>query len=117
LPDKVSNGIAKLRSDDRVLSLSVLPVPEIAAIARILMSGCFVALGSADEVADARRALSEFDNVMFVDATPAQIPWRESFFTKILVPPHLTSLAHSFANEVHRVLAPGGEIISNAENV
>jgi len=104
-----------LRADDRVLSLAIPSVQEMAAIARVLISGCLVALGGADEVEEARSALAEFDNLMFIDATPDQIPWREAFFTKILVPPHLSSLAHDFSNELHRVLAPGGEIVTAGE--
>jgi hypothetical protein len=108
--------MAKLRADDRVLSLAIPSSQEAAALARILISGCLVALGDAGEVEQARRELSEFDNLMFVNATPDRIPWREAYFTKILVPPHLSPLATSFSNELHRVLAPGGEIVSTAEN-
>lgn len=105
--------MTELRADDRVLSLAILSVKETAALARVLISGCLVALGDAEQVEEARSALAEFDNLMFIDATPDQIPWREAFFTKIFVPPHLSPLAHNFSNELHRVLAPGGEIVSD----
>jgi hypothetical protein len=54
--------------------------------------------------------MAEFDNVMFVEASPQQIPWREHYFTKIVVPPHMEAVLRSSGAELHRVLAPGGEI-------
>jgi hypothetical protein len=105
----------EFRSDDRILSLAIPAPNEAAALGRLLMTGCLVAIGSADEVDEARRALSEFDNLMFIAATPDHIPWRDAFFTKILIPPHLQSLLPSIQNELLRVLAPGGEMVPAAE--
>jgi hypothetical protein len=104
------------RSDDRVLSLSMPSATEAAALGRVLMAGCLVALGSADEVDEARRQLAEFDNLMFLVATPDRIPWREAFFTKVLVPPQFQPLLPGLQDELLRVLAPGGEIVSNSED-
>jgi hypothetical protein len=106
----------EFRSDDRVLLLAIPAPNEAAAFGRLLMTGCLVAIGSADEVDEARRALSEFDNLMFIAATPDHIPWRDAFFTKVLVPPQLQPLLPSFQNELLRVLAPGGEVMSSAES-
>jgi hypothetical protein len=106
----------EFRSDDRVLSLAIPAPNDAAALGRLLMTGCLVAIGSADEVDEARRALSEFDNLMFIAATPDHIPWRDAFFTKILIPPQLQPLLPSLQNELLRVLAPGGEVVSAAEN-
>jgi hypothetical protein len=106
----------RLRADDRVLSLAIPSAQDAAAMARILISGCLVALGDTAEVDEARQALADFDNLMFVESRPDRIPWRDGFFTKILVPPHLTELQSSWASELHRVLAPGGEIVSNVED-
>ena len=105
-----------LRPDDRVLSLTIPPLRETAAIGRTLSEGCLVALGSRDEVDKARRAFSEFDNLMFVESAGASIPWRDAFFTKIVVPPQMTPLAATFGGELQRVLAPGGEIVYQAED-
>ena len=80
-------------------------------MARILMQGVLVALGTASEVDGARLAMGDFDNLMFVDARPDQIPWREAYFTKIFVPPEFEGLLRQGSGELHRVLAPGGEII------
>jgi len=79
-------------------------------MARTLMRGVLVAIGSRDEVDKARASMADFDNVMFVDAAPDQIPWREAYFSKIVVPPHLEALLRG-SPELHRLLAPGGEII------
>jgi hypothetical protein len=67
---------------------------------RILISGFLVALGSADEVEEARQALAEFDNLMFVESDPRSIPWRDAYFTKVIVPHHLRELAVTMAGEV-----------------
>jgi hypothetical protein len=91
-----------LRSDDRVLLLAMPPVKELAAMARILIRGVVVVL------AEQNPALAEFSNVMFLDASPANVPWRDGFFTKIYVPRQWERLA---ASEVVRLLAPGGEIV------
>jgi len=107
---------AAFRSDDRVLLLAIPSRADLAAIARVLMTGVLVALGDADEVDAARQSMADFENVMFLDASPGQIPWREAYFTKILVPPHLESLLPNISAELHRVLAPEGEIISSAQH-
>ena len=103
-----------LRADDRVLSLVIPALRDAAAIGRILSAGCLVALGNREEVDEARRALSEFDNLMFVESNGGNIPWRDAFFTKIFMPSQMN--AAMFGAEIQRVLAPGGEIISAAEN-
>lgn len=105
-----------LRADDRVLCLAIPSLREAAAMGRILSAGCLVALGDRESVDDARRTLSEFDNVMFLESADGRIPCRDAFFTKILVPPPMAALAETFGPEIQRVLAPGGEIISTAEN-
>jgi hypothetical protein len=100
-----------LHADDRVLLLAIPTPAELAALARTLSRGVLVALGPRDEVDNARAALTEFDNVMFIDAAPDRIPWRDQYFTKILVPPHMEAVLRSAAAEVHRVLAAEGEIV------
>ena len=100
-----------LRADDRVLMLAIASYKEMARIARTLTSGTLVALGSAEEVDAARSQCAALDNVMFLDARPDSIPWRDQYFTRILVPPHFEPLLRSSAPELHRVLVPGGEIL------
>jgi hypothetical protein len=106
-----------LRADDRVLFLAIPPLPELASFARILMAGCLVALGTPDEVDEARKAMLDFDNVMFVHASPDNVPWRDQFFTKIVVPSHLQRLVLGSSEEMTRLLAPGGVLIQDSEAV
>ncbi|MDQ2775562.1 MAG: class I SAM-dependent methyltransferase [Acidobacteriota bacterium] len=107
---------APVRSDDRVLLLAIPHRDELAGLARVLMQGVLVALGTREEVDQAREAMADFDNVMFVEALADKIPWRDAYFTKILVPPHLEPLLGAFGSELDRVLAPGGEIVRQTAN-
>jgi hypothetical protein len=100
-----------LRADDRVLFLAMPPVQEIATTARILMRGVVVVLGSEAELEEARAALSEFQNVLLLDAHPDRVPWRKAFFTKIVVAPQLDRILPSLTPEITRLLAPEGEIV------
>jgi hypothetical protein len=98
-----------LRADDRVLLLAIPEAAALAAIGRILMQGVVVAAGPPDKVDSARQALADFDNIMLIDADPASpIPWRDAYFTKIVVAGALRNLAGA---ECRRLLAPGGEIV------
>jgi hypothetical protein len=99
-----------IRSDDRLLLLAIPATQELAALARVLIRGTVVAIGSREEIAAAQPSLAEFHNVMFLEASPDRIPWRGAGFTKILVPHHLKSLLPAISDELQRVLAPGGEI-------
>ncbi len=101
----------QLRADDRVLLLAIPSTSELTSIAHVLMNGVVVALGDRDEVRAACAAMAEFKNVMFLEAPPDQIPWRAAYFTKIIVPSHLEGLLPYAAAELHRVLAPGGQIV------
>lgn len=86
-------------------------------MARVLMAGSVVVLGTSEEVDNARREMAEFDNVLFLEASPERIPWRDQFFTKVVVPPHLERLLPEISNEIHRLLAPGGTIVSSGVDV
>jgi hypothetical protein len=104
----------QVKADDRVLLLGIPPTNELTSIARALINGVVVALGDRDEVRAGCAAMAEFTNVMFLEALPDQIPWREAYFTKIVVPPHLETLLPHAGAELHRVLAPGGQIVKTA---
>jgi hypothetical protein len=106
-----------IRSDDRLLLLAIPGTQELAALARILVRGTIVVLGSREEIVASQPPLAEFDNVMFLEASPDRIPWRGNGFTKILVPHHLQRLLPHISDELHRVLAPGGEIIRTEQTV
>ena len=103
------------RADDRVLLLSIPKIESLAALGRILARGVLVALGNRDEVDLARQSLADFENIMFVEGDAEHIPWRDSYFSKVVAPAGSSPTA-----EVARVLAPGGTILrppatSNAE--
>jgi ubiquinone/menaquinone biosynthesis C-methylase UbiE len=107
---------AQLRADDHILLLDIPSVPELQSMARLLMRGSMVALGTADDVETARRAMVEFDNVMFIEANPDRIPWREGYFTKVIVPPHFERIMGQIAGEIQRVLRPGGTVVRASES-
>ncbi len=106
-----------LRADDQVLLLDIPSTTELVSMARVLMRGAIVALGSAEEVDRARREMAEFDNVLFLDASPAAIPWRDGYFSKIIVPPHLEPIVPQIAHEIERVLRPDGMIVRSTVDV
>lgn len=106
----------QLRSEDRVLFLAIPSAHEITSVAQVLADGLAVALGDRDEVRAACEVIGELKNVMFLEAPPDRIPWREAYFTKIIVPPHLEALLPHAATELHRVLAPGGQIVKTSVN-
>ena len=103
-----------IRSDDRLLLLAIPATQELAALARVLIRGTVVALGDRNEISAVQPLLEDFPNIMFLEATPDRIPWRAAGFTKILVPHHLKHLVPHIFQELHRVLAPGGEIVNSS---
>jgi ubiquinone/menaquinone biosynthesis C-methylase UbiE len=105
-----------LRSDDHVLFLDIPLISELQSMARLLMRGSIVALGTDDDVESARRAMAEFDNVMFVAANPDRIPWRDGYFTKVIVPQHFERIMPQISGEVQRVLRPGGTVVRASQS-
>ena len=105
---------ATLRADDHVLLLDIPSPAELATIARILVRGSLVAIGSRETVDSARASLADFDNVLFLEASPAEIPWRDAYFTKVLVPPHFEPMMAAIEREVRRVMRPDGSLLRTA---
>ena len=105
------------RTDDRVLLLAIPSKQELATLARILIRGIVVALGTTEEVAEAREQFSDFENVMLLDAGPDHIPWRATGFSKIVVAHQYKRILPHISDELQRVLAPGGEIIMQAASL
>jgi hypothetical protein len=103
--------VTEFRADDRVLLLAIPAKQELAALARILIRGTVVAVGTAEEVAAMRGYFADFGNVMLLDAPPDKIPWRDTAFTKIVVPQQYERILPHLAKELDRLLAPGGEIL------
>ncbi len=99
------------RADDRVLLLAIPAKQELAALARILIRGIVVALGTTEEVAEARPFFDDFENIMLLDAAPDKIPWHGAGFSKIVVPHQYERILPYLAQDLDRLLAPGGEVI------
>ena len=75
---------AELEPDDRVLFLGVPDFGVIAACAARLTEGLVVAMGDDKAIREARKAGRDLDNVMFLPATPDNIPWGDGFFTRVI---------------------------------
>lgn len=100
--------MSAFRADDRVLLLALPAVDSIAALGRILSHGVIVVVAPRDFVDRGREALAEFDNIMFIEAEGPRIPWRDAYFTKIVIDENWSANA-----DVARVLAPGGTVIDS----
>lgn len=107
-----------LRAGERVLDLGCGSGWATRLLARLVGegphgAGQVVGLDISDEmVRHARAASRDFDNVMFVQGSAAQIPWEENFFDKVLsvesfyyYPDQERALA-----ELFRVMAPRGRL-------
>jgi ubiquinone/menaquinone biosynthesis C-methylase UbiE len=79
-----------LRPGERILDLGCGSGWATRMLARMVGeephgSGKVVGIDISDEmIRQARAASKEFDNVMFVVGSAAQIPWEENFFDKVL---------------------------------
>ena len=107
-----------LRPGERILDLGCGSGWATRLLARMVGEGPqgfgqVVGVDISDEmVRQARAASKEFDNVMFVVGSAAQIPWEENFFDKVLsvesfyyYPDQERALA-----ELFRVMAPHGRL-------
>jgi len=107
-----------LRSGERVLDMGCGSGWATRLLARMVSEGPqgfgqAVGVDISDEmVRQARAASKDFDNVMFVVGSAAQIPWEENFFDKVLsvesfyyYPDQERALA-----ELFRVMAPRGRL-------
>lgn len=108
----------ELRAGERVLDLGCGSGWATRLLARIVGdgpqgTGQVIGLDIADEMVRLARAASkDFENVMFVQGSAAQIPWEENYFDKVLsvesfyyYPDQDRALA-----ELFRVMAPRGRM-------
>ncbi len=104
-----------LRSEDRLLLLSVPDAETVAALAARLERGLLVALGSPEQVSEARRSATLLENVMFTPARLEEIPWRDGYFSRIHDPLARKTLPTRALSEIVRVLSPGGLVLLEVE--
>jgi hypothetical protein len=97
-----------IRPSDRVLLLSIPEPAIVAELAARLPAGLIVALGSDDEVREARRASRHLENVMFAPVGTEQIPWQDGFFSVAIAFDRGSDHPDPVASELARVLSPGG---------
>jgi hypothetical protein len=103
-------GTLQIRPDDRILLLGI-PEPDlIRNIAAQAANGVVVGLGTDDAVREARRLSSDVHNVMLVPAPTEEIPWQDQFFTLAIDPETEWTDADATAEELARVMGPGGEV-------
>lgn len=96
---------------DRILDLGCGDGWTCRRLARMVPEGLVVGLDVSDEMVRlARLASRDMDNIMFLNAGVAGIPWKEDFFSHVIsveafyyFPDPLQAL-----REAHRVLAPSG---------
>ncbi len=99
----------ELAPDDRVLLLWLPPAEVLRQAAARLERGGVVALGSRDEVYEARPAVRDLVNVMLHPGPPEDIPFRDGFFTKVIDAECRWRDAARVAQETARVLAGEGK--------
>ena len=92
-----------MRSDERILLLAIPEPTVVLGLSRQVPEGVVVALGSDEEVREARRATRDLENVMFVATTPDEIPWPDGFFTRVI--DTANQYPGGFTPEILRVLA------------
>jgi len=92
--------------DERILVLSIADLARLRQWAEAAPEGALVGVGSAEEVRAARRELSAFEHVMFVEGDRDDIPWKEAWFSVIIDAP-----GGERTREMERVLAPGGRVL------
>jgi SAM-dependent methyltransferase len=102
-------GKLDIRPDERVLLLTIPSHASIAELSEKLERGLVVALGEAEEVARARRALRERRNVMFHPGPQDEVPFEDGFFTRIIDFSSGRCEPERVAKEIARSLAPGGK--------
>ncbi len=98
-----------LSAGDRILFLYIPPATILAELSGQVRS--IVCLGSRDEVHENRKAAAHLENVMLMAATLDEIPWRDGYFNWIVGP--AVDENTTAGREVQRVLAAGGEWLSN----
>jgi hypothetical protein len=95
---------------DRILLLSIPDTSFCADLAAQAHEGVVVGLGTDKQVGEARRGLKDALNVMFAPGSPAEIPWRDEFFTCVIEPSASPGWEQTalVIREIYRAMLPGG---------
>jgi alkylated DNA nucleotide flippase Atl1 len=101
-------GRFELSPGDRVLFLHIPGAELLEAVAQKVEFGPVVCIGNLDEVAGARRAFLHLDNVMFHAAALDELPWQESYFSRVIDLRGGWQSPALAAREVMRVTGSGG---------
>ena len=96
-------SILSLAPNDRVLHYPCGDGSFCREIAALVSLGVVIGLDSDDNVRAARAAAREVENLMFVPCDGHEIPWKEDFFSHVVVGNQDLPL-----REIERVLAEGG---------
>jgi ubiquinone/menaquinone biosynthesis C-methylase UbiE len=83
-----------------------------AEIAALVPLGVVIGLDTDDNVRAARAAWCDLDNAMFVPCDGHEIPWKEDFFSCVIVGNQDLPL-----REIQRVLAEGGRALLDSGQV
>jgi hypothetical protein len=95
--------LSRLETNERVLLLSLPDDEQLRSLAAQLPLGALVGMGDANEVARARAATADFDNVLFHLLDPDLIPWCDAYFHHVLDPLGTAPTSPEFALERARV--------------
>ena len=102
--------------DDRVLFLSIPGANTVRAVSAALARGGAVFLGARDEVHEMRRQASDLRNVLFHPGPADEIPFDDSYFTLVVDLHGGWESPEAVAQEVARVLVPGGRALLALED-
>jgi ubiquinone/menaquinone biosynthesis C-methylase UbiE len=110
---KEVSTVMKVHRRDRVLVVGCGDGWVCRWLAPQVEEGVVIGLDASDEhVRDARAKSTSFEDIMYLWASPEQIPWQENFFTMALCVDAIASFGdlEKVFRELGRVLEPGGAV-------
>jgi ubiquinone/menaquinone biosynthesis C-methylase UbiE len=101
---------------DRVLFLGIPGIAVLERLSARVEHGVVVCIGEREEVWQARTAAVHLENVMFVPASPDEIPWQDGYFNFVVRLTAMPEESPLVAREIARVLAGGGALTTLSWN-
>ena len=104
---------ARLQSQERILVVGCGDGEVCRWLAPRIEDGLIIGLDPSDDcVREARAKSTAFENIMYLWASPEQIPWQENFFTIVLcvIPYSANADLEKVIIEFARVVEPGGAL-------